>query len=84
MLAVVLLANGLIQNLLEPFALGAHLRLHPFAVLVIVTSAAALVGVLGAILAAPLVSAAVDVRDQLRDIDGGSRAAPASASGTMS
>jgi putative heme transporter len=72
MLALVLLANGLIQNLLEPFALGAHLRLHPFAVLVIVTSAAALVGVLGAILAAPLVSAAVDVHDQLRDVDGGS------------
>jgi putative heme transporter len=67
MLVIVLLANGLIQNLLEPFALGAHLRLHPFAVLVIVTFAAALVGVLGAVLAAPLVSAAIDVRDGLRD-----------------
>jgi predicted PurR-regulated permease PerM len=67
MLLIVLLANGLIQNLLEPFALGTHLRLHPLAVLLTVTSAAALVGVLGAILAAPLVSAALNVYGQLRD-----------------
>jgi predicted PurR-regulated permease PerM len=74
MLLVVLLANGLIQNLLEPFALGARLRLHPLAVLLIVTSAAALVGALGAVLAAPLVSAAVNVRAQLAsndDVDDG-------------
>lgn len=71
MLVIVLLANGVIQNLLEPFAVGARLRLHPFAVLVVVTTAAALVGVLGAVLAAPLVSAAVDVRDGLRDDDRG-------------
>jgi putative heme transporter len=66
MLLVVLLANSVIQNLLEPFALGARLRLHPLAVLLIVTSAAALVGAIGAVLAAPLVSAAVNVRAQLR------------------
>ena len=72
MLVIVLLANGLIQNLLEPFALGAHLRLHPFAVLIVVTFAAALVGVLGAVLAAPLVSAAIDVRDGLREASSGS------------
>ena len=60
MLVVVLLANGVIQNLLEAFALGARLRLHPLAVLLIVTSAAALAGALGAVLAAPLVSAAVN------------------------
>jgi predicted PurR-regulated permease PerM len=67
MLLVVLLANGVIQNLLEPFALGARLNLHPLAVVLVVTSAAALVGVFGAILAAPLVSAAVNVRAQLRE-----------------
>jgi predicted PurR-regulated permease PerM len=67
MLLIVLLANSVIQNALEPFALGTHLRLHPLAVLLTVTTAAALVGVLGAILAAPLVSAAVNVYSQLRD-----------------
>jgi predicted PurR-regulated permease PerM len=66
MLLVVLLANSVIQNLLEPFALGARLNLHPLAVLLVVTSAAALVGAVGAVLAAPLVSAAVNVRAQLR------------------
>jgi predicted PurR-regulated permease PerM len=66
MLAIVLLANSVIQNLLEPFALGTRLRLHPFAVLITVTSAAALFGVLGAVLAVPLVSAAVNVYGQLR------------------
>jgi predicted PurR-regulated permease PerM len=67
MLVIVLLANSLIQNLLEPFALGSRLRLHPLAVLLVVTSAAALVGALGAILAAPLVSAALNVGHQLRE-----------------
>jgi putative heme transporter len=67
MLGIVLLANSVIQNMLEPFALGARLRLHPFAVLITVTSAAALFGILGAVLAAPLVSAAVNVDHELRE-----------------
>ena len=60
MLAIVLLANNTIQNLVEPFAFGARLRLHPLAVLLTVTTAAMLFGVMGAILAAPLTSAAVN------------------------
>jgi putative heme transporter len=80
MLVIVLLANGLIQNVLEPFALGTSLQLHPLAVLLTVTTAAALVGVLGAILAAPLVSAAVNVYAELRD-EGLVGDAPAPAAG---
>jgi predicted PurR-regulated permease PerM len=68
MLVVVLLANNTIQNLLEPFAFGSRLRLHPLAVLVTVTSATVLFGVLGAILAAPLASAAANAYHQVRDI----------------
>ena len=68
MLAIVLLANNTIQNLLEPFAFGTRLRLHPLAVLVTVTSATVLFGVLGAILAAPLASAAVNAYKQVREI----------------
>jgi len=60
MLAIVLLANNTIQNLVEPFAFGARLRLHPLAVLLTVTTAAMLFGVMGAVLAAPLTSAAVN------------------------
>jgi predicted PurR-regulated permease PerM len=68
MLAVVLLANNTIQNLLEPFAFGSRLRLHPLVVLILVTGATLLFGVLGAVLAAPLASAAVNTYKQLRDI----------------
>jgi predicted PurR-regulated permease PerM len=68
MLAIVLLANNTIQNLLEPFAFGRRLRLHPLAVLITVTSATVLFGVLGAVLAAPLASAAVNAYHQLRNV----------------
>ena len=66
MLAIVLLANNTIQNLVEPFAFGTRLRLHPLAVLLTVTTATMLFGVMGAILAAPLTSAAVNAYHQLR------------------
>lgn len=66
MVAIVLLANNTIQNLVEPFAFGNRLRLHPLAVLVTVTTATLLFGVMGAILAAPLTSAAVNAYSQLR------------------
>jgi predicted PurR-regulated permease PerM len=68
MLAIVLLANNTIQNLIEPFAFGNRLRLHPFVILITVTSATLLFGVLGAVLAAPLTSAAVSTYHQLRDV----------------
>lgn len=66
MLAIVLLANNTIQNLVEPFAFGARLRLHPLAVLLTVTTGTMLFGVMGAILAAPLTSASVNAYHQLR------------------
>ncbi len=66
MLAIVLLANNTIQNIVEPFAFGTRLRLHPLVVLLTVTTAAMLFGVMGAILAAPLTSAAVNAYQQLR------------------
>jgi predicted PurR-regulated permease PerM len=67
MLAIVLLANNTIQNVIEPFAFGTRLRLHPLAVLLTVTTATLLFGVMGAILAAPLASASVNAYHQLRE-----------------
>ena len=69
MLAIVLLANNTIQNVVEPFAFGTRLRLHPLAVLLTVTTATLLFGVMGAILAAPLTSAAVNAYHALRGED---------------
>lgn len=53
--------------LVEPFAFGTRLRLHPLAMLVTVTTATMLFGVMGAILAAPLTSAGVNAFHQIRD-----------------
>ena len=69
MLAIVLLANNTIQNVVEPFAFGTRLRLHPLAVLLTVTTATLLFGLMGAILAAPLTSAAVNAYHALRGED---------------
>jgi len=65
MLVVVILANGLLQNIFQPFAMGAALNLHPLAVLIITIGAGCIFGALGLILAAPLTSAAVHIRRDL-------------------
>jgi putative heme transporter len=65
MLVVVLLANGLLQNVVQPIAFGATLDLNPLVVLVATLAAGGLFGMVGLILAAPLVSAAVHI---LRDV----------------
>jgi predicted PurR-regulated permease PerM len=66
MLVIVILANGLLQNIVQPIAFGATLDLNPLAVLVVTISAGALVGMIGMIIAAPLLSAAVKVTGDLR------------------
>ena len=61
MLIVVVLANGLLQNIVSPLAMGAALQLNPLLVLVVTISAGALFGMIGLVLAAPLVSAAIRI-----------------------
>ncbi|MGZ4308356.1 MAG: AI-2E family transporter [Gaiellaceae bacterium] len=65
MLVIVLLANGLLQNIVQPFAMGSALDLHPLVVLVATIASGCLFGTLGLILAAPLLSAAVHVTRDL-------------------
>lgn len=62
---IVLLANGALQQLVQPIAYGATLGLHPLAVLVVTIAGGALFGAIGLILAAPLLSAAVKVAADL-------------------
>jgi len=67
MLIVVVLANGLLQNIVSPLAMGAALQLNPLVVLVITISAGSLFGMIGLVLAAPLLSAAMHIaRDVTR------------------
>jgi predicted PurR-regulated permease PerM len=65
MLVIVLLANGLLQNILQPIAFGATLGLNPLVVLIVTIGAGALFGMIGLVLAAPLTSAAVHISADL-------------------
>jgi putative heme transporter len=65
MLVIVILANGLLQNLFQPLAYGAALQLNPLAVLIVTIGAGALFGMIGMIVAAPLLSAGTHVAKQI-------------------
>ena len=66
MLAIVILANGMLQNIFQPIAFGATLRIHPLAVLIVTIGGGCLFGAVGLILAAPLTSAAVHISGELK------------------
>ena len=67
MLVIVLLANGMLQQVVQPIAFGATLELNPLAVLFVTIAAGSLFGMIGLILAAPLTSAAVHISRDLRE-----------------
>jgi len=64
---IIFLANGLLQNLLQPFVFGATLNLNPLAVLIVTIGGGTLFGMVGLTLAAPLTSAAVHISAALRE-----------------
>lgn len=68
MVVVQLLANGVLQQLVQPFAMGAALGIHPLAVLIVTIAGGALFGGIGLILAAPLTSAALRIISDLRKV----------------
>ncbi len=65
MLVVVILANGALQQILQPIAYGATLGLNPLVVLIVTIGAGSLFGMLGLVVAAPLTSAAVHIKKDL-------------------
>jgi putative heme transporter len=69
---IVLLANGILQQVVQPVAFGVRLDLNPLAVLVVTIAAGSLFGMTGLILAASLTSAAVHISRDLA----AARAAP--------
>ena len=66
MAIVCLLANGALQQMIQPFVMGATLSLNPLVVLVVTIGAGCLFGMVGLTLAAPLTSAAVHIANELR------------------
>jgi predicted PurR-regulated permease PerM len=65
MAIVVLLANGILQQMIQPIAYGAALGIHPLAVLIVTIAGGCLFGAIGLILAAPLTSACVKISSDL-------------------
>jgi putative heme transporter len=65
MVVIQLLANGPLQQIVQPIAYGAALGLHPLAVLVATIAGGALFGAVGLILAAPITSAIVHISADL-------------------
>ena len=65
MALIVLLANGMLQQMVQPIAFGATLELNPLVVLIATIGGGCLFGMIGLILAAPLVSAAVHIAHRL-------------------
>lgn len=55
-LGLVLAVQQLEGNVLQPFVMGRAVRLHPLAVLLAITAGAVLAGILGALLAVPLLA----------------------------
>jgi putative heme transporter len=65
MVAIQLLSNGPLQQIVQPVAYGAALGLHPLAVLVLTIAGGALFGTVGLILSAPIASAIVRISADL-------------------
>src|SRR5829696_2443861 len=86
MTVVALLANGALQQMIQPLVMGATLGLNPLVVLVVTIGAGSLFGMVGLTLAAPLASAAVHISNELRGRSTDlavSGAAPASSPATL-
>ena len=65
MLVIVILANGLLQNIVQPIAFGATLDLNPLVVLIATIGLGSIFGMIGLVLGAPLTSAAVHISRDL-------------------
>jgi predicted PurR-regulated permease PerM len=65
MAAIVFLANGPLQQVVQPIAVGAALELNALVVFVVTIAAGSLFGMVGLVLAAPLISGAVHVQRDL-------------------
>jgi predicted PurR-regulated permease PerM len=65
MTIIQLLANGVLQQMIQPIAYGTALGIHPLAVLIVTIAGGALFGAVGLILAAPLTAAATRIAADL-------------------
>ncbi|MBV1853710.1 AI-2E family transporter [Catellatospora tritici] len=74
MIVVVCLANGALQTMLQPFAYGAALRMHPLTILLATVVGGLLAGIIGVMIAAPVAAIIQHTAHMLRE--GRAAAAP--------
>ena len=79
--AIIFLVNGPLQQIVQPLAMGATLRLNPLVVLASTIAGGALFGMVGLVLSAPLTSAAVNIHAHVREAQGTGDEPPAAAAG---
>ena len=65
---LVMAAQLILENLLEPKLLGSSLKLHPLAILLVTTLGGLVAGMIGLILAAPALAIGLDLVRELRQI----------------
>jgi putative heme transporter len=80
---VVLLANGVLQQIVQPIAYGAALKLHPLAVLIVTIAGGCLFGTVGLVLSAPLLSAAIRISSDVKAAQRDSPAETAPSEGAL-
>jgi putative heme transporter len=68
MAVIALLANGMLQQIVQPIAFGATLGIHPLAVLIVTIAGGAMFGTIGLVLAAPLTAAAVRIAAEVSKV----------------
>ncbi len=66
MLAITLVVNLLLENLLEPKLLGGSLDLHPLLILLATSLGGIIAGMIGLVLAAPALAITLDIKAELK------------------
>ncbi len=66
MLGITLAVNLLLENLLEPVLLGDSLNMHPLLVLLATALGGLIAGMVGLILAAPMMAIVIDIKRELK------------------
>ena len=77
MIVIQILANGVLQQMVQPLAMGTALGIHPLAVLIVTIAGGALFGTVGLILAAPITSAITRISADLTGVRAEDRDRPA-------
>ena len=77
MAVIALLGNGVLQQMVQPFAMGAALNIHPLPVLIVTIAGGGIFGMVGLVLAAPVTSAIVQISHDLRSVSAATAPVPA-------